>query len=1325
MALKYVEFFDKLTGMMETLAIHLGHLHKLSEHPNLALLRESTAKVYGAILRFCHQAYGVFKKADDQDRSQIHLKTFLSTQWKPFEVQFGGVEKDIKDSLNALGHATGAETLNQTVQNGRTLDVLQGEAKLQTTILSEDRRHRYLHFISPLDFESIHKETLRKRCPGTGDWLLEHESFEDWFDNQDAQLLWCHGPPGVGKSMLSSIVMDHIQSHPTTMPESVGKAFVSFRYDQLESQDPAKVIAAILKQLAMQQKEFPVELVDFFSDHYKNARHPSAEKCTEMIATLGSRFAQTLIVMDALDECDEGPRERILNLIPEFKAKVFITSRPEPSIREAFNQIAVPDFEIDTKTTQEDIQKYVTGYLKSLTRPLDGDIEVEIADALISRANGSFLWVHLQLETIRRQKNPKDIRRVLQNLPRGLNDTYARILKKIEDQDETLRDLGFSCLLWVLNSRYPLSMDELRTAIATNETCNSLHDVIENRDSYSEIDILDSSCNLLTLYDDEYDEYEKKKRVRFVHYSVAEFLEHQAVEMRTLKDFWNKELMESKLAATCIQYLMLASPYEEASDISFHQYCAYNFDEHIIRAGEAHYQQLQTLLDRLLGKGVELQEMARIRCRFYSYVNPHPLSAVDIIYTSRLCELSVITGDSKWKNQVLHVHEWVLEFAIVKGSSDLVEKVLEHTSNPANLRLLSTAIAKGHASILRILLQSGADPNEVDPDDLYYQDSTLLEKVCGNWCPGDAVLEVTQILLFFGAKGREGDSSFSTALLGALLERDKHDTARLLLRSGATATTESLSAAAYEHANVDILDMILQQGIDPNILLSVEDDPYKRNSPMDWAASHRPLYHAAERGNILNARRLLESGARPWLKDHGKSATQVAALRGDVEMVELLLQYGDNVYPHEEFIEAFAGVASHSKNSQQEATTFALLDALDISKAPVLHIACMKGDLQLVKEVIRRGVDIHATTLYGEPIPETPGHKTALQSACMTEENQLEIIQTLLENGANTNVISGGGTALMSACSIWTAKDETVELLLEAGAKPDLAAGKWTSALECAARIGKEKAVNLLLSSGSFDQTQLDSALQAAIAWVDEPKILQLLLNHGANLRADKGASVFFDKGELALPAASRRGRVHLVTALLDAGADTNESDPWGSPLESILHQIHQDYYMRPYFQTHHFWDLMATMKCLRNAGATEPRADCHVGIKCIGPLCRLERHDLLGDQRFPPAELWIRGARYTCTKCTDPEVHLCFHCNQKIVSDGVPYRTSGENEGGVNRLDNDSDTAIHQANHEMTELLENDIAIQVERRFKKFAALEWESITSNLGRTCGSGIIG
>jgi hypothetical protein len=42
---------------------------------------------------------------------------------------------------------------------------------------------------------------IRAQYPGTGQWLLDHTTFKEWFDPQFAAVptLWLHGNPGAGK----------------------------------------------------------------------------------------------------------------------------------------------------------------------------------------------------------------------------------------------------------------------------------------------------------------------------------------------------------------------------------------------------------------------------------------------------------------------------------------------------------------------------------------------------------------------------------------------------------------------------------------------------------------------------------------------------------------------------------------------------------------------------------------------------------------------------------------------------------------------------------------------------------------------------------------------------------------------------------------------------------------------------------------------------------------------------------------------------------------------------------------------------------------------
>src|SRR5665213_1959185 len=57
-------------------------------------------------------------------------------------------------------------------------------------------------------------EIIRDRImPGSCQWILRRQSFLDWTDSEkdDSRILWLTGLPAVGKSVLSSFIVDHLQ----------------------------------------------------------------------------------------------------------------------------------------------------------------------------------------------------------------------------------------------------------------------------------------------------------------------------------------------------------------------------------------------------------------------------------------------------------------------------------------------------------------------------------------------------------------------------------------------------------------------------------------------------------------------------------------------------------------------------------------------------------------------------------------------------------------------------------------------------------------------------------------------------------------------------------------------------------------------------------------------------------------------------------------------------------------------------------------------------------------------------------------------------------
>lgn len=145
-----------------------------------------------------------------------------------------------------------------------------------------------------------------------------------------------------------------------------------------------------------------------------------------------------------------------------------------------------------------------------------------------------------------------------------------------------------------------------------------------------------------------------------------------------------------------------------------------------------------------------------------------------------------------------------------------------------------------------------------------------------------------------------------------------------------------------------------------------------------------------------------------------------------------------------------------------------------------LFAAARKGDLEMVKSLLKRGADANAKTEYGA---------TPLFFAC--DRGHLEVVRVLIEHGADVKVADKfyGMTPLVRAMG----KDhgEVVKLLLEKGAPTkDLA-------LLTASRDGYPNVVRSVLSIGGFEQKWLNNCLTLA-ARNNRSEIVEMLNKAGA-----------------------------------------------------------------------------------------------------------------------------------------------------------------------------------------------------------------------------------
>lgn len=133
------------------------------------------------------------------------------------------------------------------------------------------------------------------------------------------------------------------------------------------------------------------------------------------------------------------------------------------------------------------------------------------------------------------------------------------------------------------------------------------------------------------------------------------------------------------------------------------------------------------------------------------------------------------------------------------------------------------------------------------------------------------------------------------------------------------------------------------------------------------------------------------------------------------------------------------------------------LNALSAQGESPLMLACLKGQLELVEKMIKKGADINKTGW-------TPLHYAA-------STGQVKVISTLLENHAYIDAESpNGSTPLMMASMYGT--PAAVKLLLEEGADPLLRNQQGLTALQFAQRANRQDSAEVLINGAKGTRAQ-------------------------------------------------------------------------------------------------------------------------------------------------------------------------------------------------------------------------------------------------------------
>ena len=309
---------------------------------------------------------------------------------------------------------------------------------------------------------------------GSCQWILHRQTFLDWTDGSDTDpnIFWLTGPPAAGKSTLASFVISWIRD---------GFLDANCQYHFFNSDHQAKnTVAYFLRVMAFQIAQSHESIQEAL---FRLNDKTGATFGDQNASNIWERVFQGIIfrvpldtelfwVIDALDEAD-GP-VHLCNFLLKTRSvnriKIFVTSRRMKDISNILNsQRDRITFEsLSFEDTTEDIRSYVTQTLRG-TLPPDRNTQRtvgEVIEQILEKANGSFLWVKLTLETISEDWHTQpDIRKAMKDVPAGMEPLYKRMLNDLLNQTPRICQMARDILTWAVCSFRPLRTSELQTAL--------------------------------------------------------------------------------------------------------------------------------------------------------------------------------------------------------------------------------------------------------------------------------------------------------------------------------------------------------------------------------------------------------------------------------------------------------------------------------------------------------------------------------------------------------------------------------------------------------------------------------------------------------------------------------------------------------------------------------------------------------------------------------------------------------------------------------------------------------------------------------------------
>lgn len=415
----------------------------------------------------------------------------------------------------------------------------------------EDQLATVRDWISGIRVTRFHERAYQTHLEsiGTGSWILEDDRLQHWLyeDLPRKPMLWMHGIPGAGKTILASVIVETCKHVPDS-----STVYFYCQHDDDRTCTSIGILQGLLSQAIDQRPD----LTPYFDEQRQHGGGPVLE-----LERLARRLMEVVchgsnrryIVIDGLDECTSYNRSQVLSFFADLmqdvdskapgKNRLLVVSQNEPDIKRAL--VRAQDFELRQEHNRSDIEHFVTRWARKIRDKfgLNNEQEDHIKTKTCLQAAGQFLYAALVVKNLHAQPSVYDLISEIQDsrFPKELAEAYERIISRIrQNTGDKEWDLTKRVLGWMTCAARPLRWYEMQGAISIsldrNEATPSFNHDRRLRNH------VQNTCGALVMVLDD--------RICLVHGTARQFI----AESKHI----DAPKVECEMATLCIQYLSFA-----------------------------------------------------------------------------------------------------------------------------------------------------------------------------------------------------------------------------------------------------------------------------------------------------------------------------------------------------------------------------------------------------------------------------------------------------------------------------------------------------------------------------------------------------------------------------------------------------------------------------------------------------------------------------------------------------------------------------------------------------------------------------------------------